>query len=106
MVIYSSAIQYLLNNPRNLTAVGIQMAFNSAYDLASSSLNESIQVGYLPESFSALTFLNTAKALSSQCDQECPEHYTADFLLNNYSATAAPVNSLHHAFTLSFFWLL
>ena len=36
----------------------------------------------------------------------CPDHYQADFLANNYSATTAPTNSLHHAFTLSFFWLL
>ena len=69
VVVYCTAIQYLLNNPRNLSATGIQMAFNTAYDLASTSLNESIQVPFLSDSFSALTFLNQARSLSQLCDQ-------------------------------------
>lgn len=101
VVVYSSAVQYFLNNPQNISLVGIELAFNMAYDLASTTLIEAIELGN--KSLSALTFLNQARELANEADKMGMQG--VNFLQSKYDAHAEE-SSISHAFVLSFFWLL
>lgn len=67
IVVYCASIQYLMNNPRNVSAVGIQLSFNKAHDLASSILVDAIDCGEQGQ-LSVLSLLNLARELSKEAD--------------------------------------